>query len=156
MLAGGAIGATAVNGLRAQGTAPAAYAVVDISAITNPDIFKTLGPKAGPAMAASGGKFIMRTDKITNLDGTPPSRFVVIAFDSVAKAQAWNDFRSSKGGKRHPPPVNEIAFLRRCGHGRISARNGVFELEPGLVSGRPGLSRRRGLFCLRPSPSSRH
>ena len=96
MLAGGAIGATAVNGLRAQGAAPAAYAVVDISAITNPDIFKTLGPKAGPAMAVSGGKFIMRTDKITNLDGTPPSRFVVIAFDSVAKAQAWNDFAAQK------------------------------------------------------------
>ena len=40
MLAGGAIGATAVNGLHAQGTAPAAYAVVDISAITNPDVFR--------------------------------------------------------------------------------------------------------------------
>jgi hypothetical protein len=33
MLAGGAIGATAVNGLHAQGKAPGAYAVVDISAI---------------------------------------------------------------------------------------------------------------------------
>jgi uncharacterized protein (DUF1330 family) len=96
MLAGGAIGATAVNGLHAQGTPPAAYAVVDISSITNPDVFKTLGPKAGPAMAASGGKFIMRTDKITNLDGTPPARFVVIAFDSVAKAQAWNDSAAQK------------------------------------------------------------
>jgi uncharacterized protein (DUF1330 family) len=96
MLAGGAIGATAVNGLHAQGTAAAAYAVVDISAITDPDVFKTLGPKAGPAMAASGGKFIMRTDKITNLDGTPPARFVVIAFDSVAKAQAWNDSAAQK------------------------------------------------------------
>jgi uncharacterized protein (DUF1330 family) len=96
MLAGGAIGATAVNGLHAQGTAPAAYAVVDISAITNPDVFKTIGAKAGPAMAASGGKYLMRTDKITNLDGTPPARFVVIAFDSVAKAQAWNDSAAQK------------------------------------------------------------
>jgi len=90
MLAGGAIGATAVNGLHAQGKAPGAYAVVDINAITNPDVFKTLLPKSGPAVAAFGGKFIVRTEKITNIDGTSPSRFVVIAFDSVEQAQAWN------------------------------------------------------------------
>ena len=96
MLAGGAIGATTVNGLRAQGAAPAAYAVVDISEITNPDIFKSLLPKAGPAMTAFGGKFIIRTAKVTNLDGAPPARFVVIGFDSVAKAQAWNDFAAQK------------------------------------------------------------
>ena len=41
-------------------------------------------------MAGTGGHYIIRTDKITNLDGTPPSRFVVIAFDSVQQAQAWN------------------------------------------------------------------
>jgi uncharacterized protein (DUF1330 family) len=96
MLAGGAIGATAVNGLHAQGAAPGAYVVVDISAITNPDVFKTLIPKAGPAMAGSGGKYVMRTEKVTKLDGTPPARFVVIAFDSVAKAQAWNDSAAQK------------------------------------------------------------
>jgi uncharacterized protein (DUF1330 family) len=96
MLAGGVIGATAVSGLHAQATAPAAYAVVDISAVTNPDVFKTLIPKAGPAMAPFGGKYIVRTDKITNLDGTPPARFVVIGFDSVAKAQAWNDSAAQK------------------------------------------------------------
>jgi len=90
MLAGGAIGATAVNGLHAQGKAPGAYAVVDISAVNNLDVFKTLLPKSGPAVAAFGGKFIVRTEKITNIDGTPPSRFVVIAFDSVEQAQAWN------------------------------------------------------------------
>jgi uncharacterized protein (DUF1330 family) len=90
MLAGGAIGATAVSALQAQGKAPGAYAVVDISAITNADVFKSVVAKAGPAMQDSGGHFIARTDKITNLDGTPPARFVIIAFDSVAQAQAWD------------------------------------------------------------------
>jgi uncharacterized protein (DUF1330 family) len=28
--------------------------------------------------------------EITALDGTPPQRFVVIAFDSVEKAKAWD------------------------------------------------------------------
>jgi uncharacterized protein (DUF1330 family) len=96
MLAGGAIGATAVNGLHAQGKAPGAYAVIDISAITNPDLYKTLGPKAGPSMAASGGKFVIRTENIVGIDGTPPKRFVVIAFDSMDKAKAWNASAAQK------------------------------------------------------------
>ena len=91
MLAGGAIGATAVNGLHAQGTAPGAYAVVDISKINNPDLYKTILPKAGPAMAAFGGKFVIRTDKITSLDGPPPQRFVLIQFESPEKAMAWHN-----------------------------------------------------------------
>jgi uncharacterized protein (DUF1330 family) len=90
MLAGAAIGAAAVNGLNAQTKAPGAYAVVDISEVTNPDVFKTLLPKAGPANDAFGGKFVIRTDNISALDGTPPKRFVVIAFDSVEKAKAWD------------------------------------------------------------------
>jgi uncharacterized protein (DUF1330 family) len=96
MLAGGAIGATSVNGLRAQGKAPGAYAVIDISAVTNPDVFKTIGAKAGPAMTAAGGKYIMRTDKVLGLDGTPPKRFVVIAFDSIDQAKAWNASAAQK------------------------------------------------------------
>ena len=90
MLAGGAIGATAVSALQAQGKAPGAYAVIDISAITNPDVFKTVIAKAGPAMQETGGHYIARTEKITNIDGVPPARFVIIAFDSVAQAQAWD------------------------------------------------------------------
>jgi uncharacterized protein (DUF1330 family) len=41
----------------------------------------------GPSADAFGGKYIIRTDKITNLDGTPPARFVVIAFDGV---EVWS------------------------------------------------------------------
>jgi uncharacterized protein (DUF1330 family) len=88
LLAGVAIGATAVGGLHAQGK-PGAYAVVDIAEISDPDTFKTLLPKAGPAMAGSGGQFVVRTENITAVSGTPPKRFVVIAFDSLDKAKAW-------------------------------------------------------------------
>ena len=91
MLAGAAIGATAVSGLRAQGITPGAYAVVDISEITDLDVFKTLLPKAPAAMTAFGGHFVTRTEKITGLDGVPPKRFIIIAFDSIEKAKAWNN-----------------------------------------------------------------
>jgi hypothetical protein len=47
MLAGAAIGATAVNGLHAHNKAPGAYADIDLSAINNPDVYRTLSPKTG-------------------------------------------------------------------------------------------------------------
>ncbi len=52
MLAGAAIGATAVNGphaqkLHAQNKAPGAYAILDLRAINSPDVFKTVPSKTG-------------------------------------------------------------------------------------------------------------
>jgi uncharacterized protein (DUF1330 family) len=35
----------------------------------------------GPVYDAFGGKYVIRTENITALDGTPPKRFIVIAFD---------------------------------------------------------------------------
>jgi uncharacterized protein (DUF1330 family) len=90
MVAGIIIGAAAVGGLNAQGKGPGAYAIVDISEINDPATFKTLLPKAGQANDQFGGKFLARTEKIVALDGTPPKRFVVIGFDSMDKAKAWD------------------------------------------------------------------
>lgn len=88
LLAGVAVGAVAVHGLHAQGTPPT-YAILDVSSISDPAGYAAIGPKGGPSVAAFGGKFIMRTDKITASDGTPPQRIIVIAFDSLDKAKAW-------------------------------------------------------------------
>jgi uncharacterized protein (DUF1330 family) len=90
MLAGAVVGAAAISGLNAQGAAPGAYAVVDISEISDPDVYKTILPKAGPANDAFGGKFVVRTSDFVALDGTPPKRFVIIGFDSTEKAKAWS------------------------------------------------------------------
>ena len=96
LVAGAAVGGAVIQGLHAQATPPV-YVVVDISDITDPQGFKAIPPKSGPeTLAPFGGKYIIRTDKITALDGTPPKRFVVIAFDSVAKANAWKASASSK------------------------------------------------------------
>ena len=48
------------------------------------------------AAAAFGGRYIMRTENITAVKGTAPKRFVVIAFESLAKAQAWYDSPAQK------------------------------------------------------------
>jgi uncharacterized protein (DUF1330 family) len=89
MLAGFALGATAVSKLSAQSKPPGAYAILDISEITDAEISRQLLPKANAAVASGGGQYIVRTDKITPLAGTPPVRAVVIAFDTVDKAKAW-------------------------------------------------------------------
>jgi uncharacterized protein (DUF1330 family) len=91
MLSGFGLGAFAVQGLHAQGTAAGAYAIVDITQINDPETFKTLLPKEPQAVAASGGRFVTRTNDITGLDGVAPLRFVIIAFDNVEKAKNWND-----------------------------------------------------------------
>jgi uncharacterized protein (DUF1330 family) len=90
LLAGTALGAAAIQGLHAQAKPPV-YAVVDISAITDPEGYKAIGqvPNANMPLAEQGGRYIARTEKITALDGIAPKRFSVIAFDSPEKAQAW-------------------------------------------------------------------
>ena len=89
MLAGFGLGAVAINGLHAQGK-PGAYTVIDISEITDPDSFKQIGPKAGASAAAAGAHIIARTENVTALHGNAPKRFVIIAFDSVDKAKAFD------------------------------------------------------------------
>jgi uncharacterized protein (DUF1330 family) len=96
LLGGFALGAAAIQGLQAQ-TKPPTYVVVAIRKITDADGFKTgVAAKAPAAMAGSGGSYVIRTDKITSLDGTPPARFVLIKFDSVEQAQAWHNSAAQK------------------------------------------------------------
>jgi len=89
MLAGAALGAAAISGLHAQGKGPGAYAVIDISEINNTNVFKTLLPKTAAATLAFGGENVVLTENIAALDGTPPKRFVIIAFESLDKTKAW-------------------------------------------------------------------
>jgi uncharacterized protein (DUF1330 family) len=96
LVAGVAAGGAVMQGLHAQAKPPV-YVVVDIFDVTDPEGFKAIPALAGPeTLTPFGGRYIIRTDKVTALDGTPPKRFVVIAFDSAEKAQAWKASESSK------------------------------------------------------------
>lgn len=89
LVAGIAIGGAVIHGLNAQ-TTPPVYVVVDISDITNPEGFKAIPPRTGPeTLIPFGGKYVIRTENITALDGIAPKRFVLIAFPSVEEAKAW-------------------------------------------------------------------
>ena len=97
LLVGGGLGAAAVQGLHAQGKPPA-YVVVSINSIKDAEGFKTgVVDKGSPAaLAAGGGRYVIRSQSTTALDGAPPQRFVLIAFDSAEKALAWNNSAATK------------------------------------------------------------
>ena len=97
LLAGAALGAAGIHGLHAQATPPSLY-VVDISDVTDPEALRvvTQRPTGSTATVMQGGRYMARTDKITALDGTPPKRFVVIAFDNLEKLKAFKDSAAQK------------------------------------------------------------
>ena len=81
--------ATAITGLHAQ-SKPPVYAIIDISEISDVDAYVKAVSAAEPkASNAAGGRFVIRSNKATALDGGAPNRFVVIAFESEEKAKAW-------------------------------------------------------------------
>jgi uncharacterized protein (DUF1330 family) len=92
MVAGVVVGAIAVQGLHAQAKPPS-YVVVDFDAITNPGAEQANSGRsnqaAGDVLKPFGGRQLARTEKITSLDGTAPKRFIILAFESPEKAQAW-------------------------------------------------------------------
>jgi uncharacterized protein (DUF1330 family) len=99
MLAGVGIGGAAIQAIHAQAKPPV-IVVVDISDITDPDGFKAIGQRTNEAAAAVfgelGGRYLARTANITAFDGAPPKRFVLISFDSMEKAKAWNNSAAQK------------------------------------------------------------
>jgi uncharacterized protein (DUF1330 family) len=102
MLAGAAIGATAVNGLRAQAKAPI-YVVTEID-VSNPDAYgKEYAPKSQTLIKAAGGHFVAiggvagaGAGKLTAFDGEAPKRVAVQTWDTMEQYQAY---RSSAGYK---------------------------------------------------------
>src|SRR5215470_9268094 len=94
MVAGSLFGAGAITALHAQAKPPA-YFVIEINKINDAAGFKTITdiPTGGADAAKElGGHYIARGGKIIELDGSaPPERFIAYAFDSVEKAQAFNN-----------------------------------------------------------------
>lgn len=94
MVAGIAIGAGAIQGLHAQAKPPV-YVVIPILKVKDAAAFKAgvvdRGSETTAAAEAQGGRYIIRSQQFTKLDGTPPQRLIVIAFDSVEKARAYEN-----------------------------------------------------------------
>ena len=90
--------AAAVTGLRAQ-PKPPVYVVIEVSEMLDAAAFA----KAVSTAPTFEGHYIIRTQKVTALDGdAPPSRFVVLAFDTEEKFKVWRD----------SPAIKEVNAVR--------------------------------------------
>jgi uncharacterized protein (DUF1330 family) len=107
----GVAGARAIHARPAQ--ALPGYVVAEVD-VTDPATFKQYSDKAPGTIAASGGHYIIRGGKNLSIEGDAPKRFVVIQFDSVEKAKAWED----------SPAYDAIKPIRHS-----SAKSRVFIIE---------------------------
>jgi uncharacterized protein (DUF1330 family) len=89
------------------------YAVAEVE-VTDPATFQKYAEKAPGTIAQYGGHYIIRGGKNTSIEGDAPKRFVVIQFDSVEKAKAWED----------SPEYSAIKPIRHS-----SAKSRVFIIE---------------------------
>jgi uncharacterized protein (DUF1330 family) len=66
-----------------------AYVIVDIE-VTDPQGYEGYRKLAGPAVAAYGGKVLVRGGATCTLEGGwHPQRIVILEFPDSARAQAW-------------------------------------------------------------------
>ena len=86
VVTGFGFGAIAVQGLHAQAT-PKAYVITEIEVI-NQEAQKAYLPKVSAAVKLTGGKYLVRGEKISALEGEAPKRVTVQVYDSFQKAQA--------------------------------------------------------------------
>jgi uncharacterized protein (DUF1330 family) len=91
MLVGAALGIGAIEMLRAQ-SKPPAYLISDIT-ITDEVGYKEYLDKLLPTYTQFGGKFLVRGGQTVAIPGggEPPKRAVVVVFESLDKAKAWNE-----------------------------------------------------------------
>ena len=114
VLAGVSIGIVGAHALRAQQVkTPAGYVIAEID-VTDPDAYKKYAEQVPATVAASDGRYLVRGGKIQPVEGEAPKRVVVLAFESVEKARAWE----------YSPAYEAIKPLRHS-----SAKSRIFIVE---------------------------
>jgi uncharacterized protein (DUF1330 family) len=66
------------------------YVVAEVD-VTDPATFQKYAAKAPGTIEQYGGHYVIRGGKSDSIEGDAPKRFVVIQFDSMEKAKAWED-----------------------------------------------------------------
>jgi uncharacterized protein (DUF1330 family) len=88
-LTGAAIGVAGGRAIHAeQRKTPPAYVVAEVD-VTDPATFQKYADQVPGTLAPFSGRYLVRGGKTVSLEGETPKRIVVIAFESLEKAQAW-------------------------------------------------------------------
>lgn len=92
------------------------YVIAEID-VTDPEIYKQYMPLAQAAIAAHGGRYVVRGGDPQALEGeTAPQRFVVLEFDSREHAEAFY---------RSPQYQEAMAVRVRSSTGRVFLLTGA-------------------------------
>jgi uncharacterized protein (DUF1330 family) len=92
LLTGIGLGGAGVTAIQAQQAKPAPGYVVAEVEVNDTAAFAKYAAAVPGTLAPFNGKYVVRAGKITPVEGdAPKQRYIVIAFDSVEKAQAWED-----------------------------------------------------------------
>ena len=87
-------GAVAIRGLQARTTTPPIYVAVEIDEIIDAngfDAFRQTADATAVEVQSEDGRYLVRTENVTALDGSAPMFFAFIAFDNMTKAKIFND-----------------------------------------------------------------
>jgi uncharacterized protein (DUF1330 family) len=90
VLVGLAIGIAGTAIHARQVKAAPGYVIAEVD-VTDPATFQKYGDQVPGTLVRFNGHYIVRGGKAQAVEGEAPKRFVVIAFDSVEKAKAWED-----------------------------------------------------------------
>ncbi len=88
LVAGIALGAFGGQSINAQ-RPPAGYFIGEVLDVTNQADFSTYAASTAETVAKGGGRYLVRGGKTETLEGDPPHRIVVLAFDSVEAVRKW-------------------------------------------------------------------
>jgi uncharacterized protein (DUF1330 family) len=91
VLAGVSIGVAGAEAIRAQqARVPPAYVIAEVD-VTDPASMQKYAARVPETLAAFDGRDLVRGGRTQALEGEPPKRIVVIAFNSAQKARGWYD-----------------------------------------------------------------
>ena len=89
-----------------------AYLVAVYYKIHDEEKLKNYGADALPAMMANGGNALARGTNISEIEGVPPERAVVVEFESVEAAQqAYNSEAYQAAKKKLEGGVDRMLFV---------------------------------------------
>jgi uncharacterized protein (DUF1330 family) len=107
----GVVGAKAIQAQQAKTLPGFVIAEVDVHDAAT---FAKYGAKVPETLAPFNGHYLVRGGKIQAVEGTAPKdRFVVIAFDSVEKARAWENSPAYEAIKpiRHSSATSRVFIV---------------------------------------------
>ena len=91
VLVGAVIGVAGGRAIHAQQVkALPAYVIAEVD-ITDPTTFQKYSTQVPGTLMPFGGHYIIRRGKTQSIEGDAPKGIVVIAFDSMEKAQSWEN-----------------------------------------------------------------